>query len=198
MISFYAAAIGVMFLLFTASGSAGALLDEQDSGTLDRVLSSRVTMTTLLAGKLAFNTLLAFVQLVVMFLWGWAVFHLDFFTHIPGFIVMGVCTAFAVAAFGILLASLCHSRGQLGAVSTLLILMMSSLGGSMFPRFLMPEAVQKAGLFTINAWAIDGFTKVFWRDLPISALWPQVSVLLAIGIALFVIARRVARRWEFS
>ena len=28
MISFYAAAIGVMFLLFTASGSAGALLDE--------------------------------------------------------------------------------------------------------------------------------------------------------------------------
>ena len=52
MISFYAAAIGVMFLLFTASGSAGALLDEAESGTLDRVLSSRVTMTTLLMGKL--------------------------------------------------------------------------------------------------------------------------------------------------
>ena len=26
--------------------------------------------------------------------------------------------------------------------------------------------MQKAGLLTINAWAIDGFTKVFWRDLP--------------------------------
>ena len=39
MISFYAAAIGVMFLLFTASGSAGALLDEAESGTLERVLS---------------------------------------------------------------------------------------------------------------------------------------------------------------
>ena len=198
MISFYAAAIGVMFLLFTASGSAGSLLDEQESGTLDRVLSSRVTMTTLLAGKLVFNTLLAFIQLAVMFLWGWAIFHLDFFTHIPGFIVMGICTAFAVAAFGILLASLCHTRGQLGAVSTLLILMMSSLGGSMFPRFLMPDAVQKAGLFTINAWAIDGFTKVFWRDLPVTSLWPQVAVLVAIGIVLFALARRIARRWEFS
>ena len=152
MISFYAAAIGVMFLLFTASGSAGSLLDEAESGTLDRVLSSRVTMTTLLAGKLTFNTLLAFVQLVVMFLYGWAVFHLDFFSHIPGFVVMGLSTAFAVAAFGILLASMCHTRGQLGAVSTLLILIMSSLGGSMFPRFLMPPAMQKAGLFTINAW----------------------------------------------
>jgi ABC-2 type transport system permease protein len=198
LISFYAAAIGVMFLLFTASGAAGSLLDEADSGTLDRVLSSHVTMTTLLAGKLTFNTLLAFTQLVVMFLWGWAVFHVDFFTHIPGFIVMGLCTAFAVAAFGILLASICHTRGQLAAVSTLLILIMSSVGGSMFPRYMMPDAMQKAGLFTINAWAIDGFTKVFWRDLPLTALWPQIGVLLGVGIVLFILARWIARRWEFA
>jgi ABC-2 type transport system permease protein len=198
MVSFEAAAIGVMFLLFTASGSAGALLDEAESGALDRVLSSRITMTGLLLGKLVFNILLAFTQLTVMFLWAWAVFHLDFFTHIPGFIVMGLSTAFAVAAFGMLLASICRTRGQLGALSTLFILTMSAIGGSMFPRFLMPEAMQKAGLWTINAWAIDGFTKVFWRDLPVSALWQQVSVLLAIGIVLFLIARRIARRWEYA
>jgi ABC-2 type transport system permease protein len=197
MISFYAAAIGVMFLMFTASGSAGALLDEAESGTLERVLSTRVTMTKLLAGKLVFNTGLAFVQLVVMFLWGWAVFKLDFFSHLPGFAVMGLCTAFAVAAFGMLLASACQTRAQLGALSTLVILIMSSVGGSMFPRFLMPEAMQKAGLLTINAWAIDGFEKVFWRDLPVTALWPQVAVLLGVGVVLFVIARRVARRWEY-
>lgn len=197
MISFYAAAIGVMFLMFTASSSAGALLDEAESGTLERVLSTRVTMTKLMAGKLVFNTGLAFFQLVVMFLWGWLAFHLDFFSHLPGFAVMGLCTAFAVAAFGMLLASACHTRAQLGALSTLVILIMSSVGGSMFPRFLMPEAMQKAGLLTINAWAIDGFTKVFWRDLPVADLWPQVGVLVGIGVALFAIARRIARRWEY-
>ena len=198
MVSFYAAGIGVMFLLFTASGAAGALLDEAESGTLDRVLSSRVTMTSLLFGKLTYNSLLAFSQLVVMFLWGWAVFKLDFWPHIPGFIVMGVCTAVAVAAFGMLLASVCKTRAQLGALSTLIILIMSSIGGSMFPRFLMPDAMQKAGLLTINAWAIDGFTKIFWRDEPVSHLWPQVLVLLGIAVVLFGIARRVARRWEFA
>lgn len=198
MISFYAAAIGVMFLLFTASGAAGALLDEAESGTLDRVLSSRVTMTSLMLGKLIFNSLLAFSQLVVMFLWGWAVFRLDFWTHIPGFTVMGMCTAVAVGAFGMLLASVCHTRAQLGALSTLIILVMSSVGGSMFPRFLMPGAMQKAGLLTINAWAIDGFTKIFWRDEPVSHLWPQVLVLVGIAVVLFAIARRVARRWEFA
>jgi len=198
MISFYAAAIGVMFLLFTASGAAGALLDEAESGTLDRVLSSRVTMTSLLLGKLTYNSLLAFSQLVVMFLWGWAVFKLDLWSHIPGFIVMGVCTAVAVASFGMLLASICRTRAQLGALSTLVILIMSSIGGSMFPRFLMPEAMQKAGLLTINAWAIDGFTKIFWRDEPVSHLWPQVLVLVGTAVVFFAIARRVARRWEFA
>ena len=67
-----------------------------------------------------------------------AVFHLDFRNHVAGFVVMGECTAFAVATFGI------------------------------------------------------------WRDLPVSALWPQVAVLLGIGTMLFLIARRIARRWEFA
>jgi ABC-2 type transport system permease protein len=198
MVSFYAAAIGVMFLLFTASNAAGALLDEAESGTLERVLSTRVTMTKLLGGKLVFNTLLAFTQLVAMFVWAQAMFKVDFVGHLAGFTVMGLCTAFAVAAFGLLLASACRTRAQLGALSTLVILIMSSVGGSMFPRYLMPESMQKAGLATINAWAIDGFTKVFWRDLPLGDLWPQVSVLVGIGVVLFLIARRVARRWEFA
>ena len=64
-----------------------------------------------------------------------------------------------------------------------MILIMSAIGGSMFPRFLMPEAMQKAGLLTINAWAIDGFTKVFWRDQPVSNLWQQVRCCWGSGCA---------------
>ena len=198
MISFYAAGVGVMFLLFTASGAGGSLLDEAENGALDRILSARVSMTTLLAGKMTYCTLLACLQLTLMFLWGAAVFHLDLFTHLPGFFVMTIATSFAIASFGMLLASVAHTRAQLGAVSTLIILTMSAVGGSMFPRFLMPEMMQKAGLFTFNAWAIDGYTKVFWRDEPISHLAPQVAVLAGSGVALFLVARRFARKWEYT
>jgi ABC-2 type transport system permease protein len=196
MIAFYAAGIGVMFLLFTASAAGGTLLDEAESGALDRILSARVSMTTLLAGKMTYSMLLACSQLTLMFLWGAAVFHLDLFTHLPGFIVMTVATSFAVASFGMLLASVSHTRAQQAAVATLIILTMSAIGGSMFPRFLMPEAMKKVGLLTFNAWAIDGYTKVFWRDEPVSHLAPQVAVLLGSGVVIFLIARRFARRWE--
>jgi ABC-2 type transport system permease protein len=66
----------------------------------------------------------------------------------------------------------------------------------MFPRFLMPELMKKIGLFTFNGWAIDGYTKVFWRDEPISSLVPQLEVLIGSGIVLFLLARLFARRWE--
>ena len=198
MIEYYAAAVGVMFLLFTASAAGGSLLDESESGALDRILSARVSMTTLLAGKMAYSALVASAQLTLMFLWGAAVFHLDLFTHLPGFIVMTAATSFAVASFGMLLASVSHTRAQSGGISTLIILTMSAIGGSMFPRYFMPEAMQKVGLLTFNAWAIDGYTKVFWRDEPVLRLAPQVAALVGAGIVLFLVARRFARRWEYS
>ncbi|HTO91121.1 MAG TPA: ABC transporter permease [Candidatus Sulfotelmatobacter sp.] len=196
MISFYAAGIAVMFLLFSAAASGGALLDEQDSGTLERVLTTRVGMNGLLIGKWIHITSLGILQIVVMFLWGTVVFHLDLFSHLPGFAIMTVATAAAAAALGLVLATASRSRQQLMGVANVVILSMSALGGSMFPRFLMSATMQKIGLVTFNAWALDGYLKVFWRELPISSLAPQVGVLAGLTIAFLITARWLARRWE--
>lgn len=198
IVAFYVAGIGVMFLLFSASGAGGSLLDEADSGAMDRVLSTKVSMTNLLTGKLIYLTLLGSAQLTVMYVWAASVFKVELWSHIPGFLIMTVATSIASSTVGLLLASICRSRAQLGAVSTLVILSMSALGGSMFPRYIMPESMQKVGLITFNAWAIDGFQKVFWREEPIIHLWPQVAVLLGIALVLFAAARHFARRWEIS
>jgi ABC-2 type transport system permease protein len=196
LVSFYAAGVGVMFLLFSVSGASGTLLDEVDSGTLDRVLSTRVGMRGLLVGKWLFLTLTGLAQLTVMFLWGRLAFGLDLFHHLPGFVVMTAFTAAAAAGFGLMLATLARTRAQLSGMSTIIILTMSSLGGSMFPRFLMSETMQKLGLLTFNAWALDGYLKVFWRNAAIWELWPQVLVLTVLAIVFMTLARTFARRWE--
>jgi len=196
LISFYAAGIGVMFLLFSVSGASGSLLDEMDTGTLDRVLSTRVGMTGLLTAKWLFIAFLGALQLTAMFLWGRLAFGVDLFHHLPGFAVMTIFTASAASAFGLMLATLAKTRAQLSGMGTILILTMSALGGSMFPRFLMSETMQRIGLLTFNAWALDGYLKVFWRDAPVWQLWPQVLVLTVIAAVLLSLARLFARRWE--
>ena len=199
LVSFYAAGIGVMFLLFSAVGGAGAaLLEEIEAGTFERLLSTRVGMTGLLLGKWLFLAIMGAAQLTVMFLWGALVFNLPLFSHLGGFAVMTIVTAAAAAALGLVLATLAKSRGQLQGFSTILILTMSALGGSMFPRFLMTETMQKVGLLTFNGWALDGYLKVFWRELPILQLWPQVLVLVTLTVVFLSLARVLARRWEMA
>ncbi|MEO6028032.1 MAG: ABC transporter permease [Candidatus Binatia bacterium] len=198
VISYYAAAIGVMFLLFTMSTAMRGLVQEAESGTLERLLSTDLTMGPLLFARWSFATVVGCVQLAVMFLWGWAIFGLDLFApgHLAGTVVMTLVSAAAAASFGLVLGTLCRSAAQLQGLSTVVILLMSALGGSMVPRYLMPEAMQRVGLLTFNAWAVQGYEKVLWRDAPVAALWPEVSLLGALTLVGLLVARRLARRWE--
>ncbi|NNE00948.1 MAG: ABC transporter permease, partial [Pirellulaceae bacterium] len=100
------------------------------------------------------------------------------------------------SSLSLLLATVCHSRSQLNGVSVILILTMSALGGSMVPRYIMSEELRQYGLLTFNAWALDGFDKVFWRDLPVRELAPQLIVLWTTAVVMAIAARLFARRWE--
>ena len=198
MVAFYAAGIAVMFIMFSAAGAGGVLIEETESGTLERVLTTGLGMNGLLASKWIYLTSLACMQICVMFVWGMLVFRLPLLSHLPGFAIMTVCTAGAAAAFGLVLATLSRTRQQLSGLANLLVLSLNAIGGSMFPRFLMSEQLQKISLVGFNAWALDGYLKVFWREVPLAALAPQVGALLGFTVLFLVLARRLARRWEVA
>lgn len=198
VIAMYAAGIAVMFLLFSATTASGSLLEERENSTLDRLLCSRLTMDQLLLGKWAYLTAVGCIQMFLMFLWGSLVFRIELWRHFDGFAAMTLVTAGAAASFALLLASLCKSRTQLGWLSTIVILSMSALGGSMVPRYLMSESMQKVGLATFNAWALEGFNKVFWRELSLEEIGLELGVLTGCAAVFIVLARLFAVRWERS
>jgi ABC-2 type transport system permease protein len=136
------------------------------------------------------------LQVTVMFAWAQLAFGVDLVGHLPGFTVMTAVTAGAAGSFALTLAALCKTRVQLNAVAIIVILCMSALGGSMVPRYVMSETMKEFGRVTFNAWALDGYTKVFWRDLPVRELLPELSVLISVSLVLLIVARLLARRWE--
>ena len=205
MVSYYVAAIGVMFLLFSMSGAAGSILEEEENGTLERVLTSSLGMMSLLLGKWIFYCMLGFIQVLIMFIWASIFFDLPLWTpyYLTGCVLITLVTASAAAAFGILLAVICRSRAQLSGISTVVILVMSAMGGSMVPRMLMPEFMQKVGKFTFNGQALDGYLNIFWHYDPalsawrnLGTTWPQVLILTAMTLVCLGLARFFARRWE--
>jgi ABC-2 type transport system permease protein len=197
-IAFFAAGLGVMFLMFAVTGRSAILLEERESGVLGRLLAARVGMTRVLLGRWLFLLLLGASQVLVMFLWAAVAFGLDLFTlrHLAGFGLTTLAVAAAAAAFGLILSAACRTRAQLNGVSVVVVLILSVLGGNLFPGFLMPAGLQSIGRLTFNSWALEAYRKVFWYESPVQELTPQIVALCSAALVFFALARWIARRWE--
>jgi len=97
VVSMYAAGIAVMFLLFGATGGGGALLEERENQTLERLLATQLTMDQLLLGKWFHMTAIGTLQMLVMFAWAQLVFGVDLIGHLDGFMIMTLVTALAAS-----------------------------------------------------------------------------------------------------
>lgn len=182
------AGTAIMMLLFSIAGIGGGLLDEKDAGTLKRLLYSPLKPTDILFGKMGASLALSILQLVMMFVFAWLVFGLPILKDIPSLILMILATAFAVSSFGIFLVSIAKSRQQLNGFSTIIIMLMSAIGGSMVPIFIMPAIMQKIAVVSINYWGIQGFYDILWRNLPLIDILPRMAVLVGMGLVMTFIS----------
>lgn len=201
MISYYAAAISVMFVMFSMSGAASSLLEHEEKGTLERLLSGGVTIFRLLLAHWLFCVVMGVIQIGFMLVFASIVFGLDLW-NLPTLIgagVMALASSMASAAFVLMFATLCRSRKQLEGLSSIVILIMSAIGGSMMPRFIMPAFVLKLSSVAFNSWAMDGFLDVFWHRIPgesvLAAIAPEVAVILGMAAVFLFVASYSSRRW---
>lgn len=188
------AGTAILMLLFSVAGLGTSILEEKENGTIKRLLYSPLKGSTILYGKMLFAFFIAVLQLTLMFLFAWIAFGLDLTINIPALIIMITATAFAVSSFGIFLAAVSKTRQQAQSLGTLVVLIMSAIGGSMMPLFFMPAIMQKLAVFSVNYWGIQGFYDIFWRALPLSGVLPNVFVLLGIGVFMTLVSVRLFKR----
>ncbi len=185
--------IAVMMLLFGLVAAGGTLLEEHDQGTLQRLRLAPEGGATILLGKFLFTATLGYAQILVLFLYGGLVFSIPVFRDPLAIAVHSLAVVIAATGLGLVLAVYARSRKQLEGFSTLVILVMSALGGSWFPLIATPEWYRKLGHFTLNAWAMDGYQGILWYGKGLSGIWLELLVLLAIALVTSWLA---ARGWQ--
>ncbi|MCF6347810.1 MAG: ABC transporter permease [Flavobacteriaceae bacterium] len=188
------AGTAIMMLLFSITTIGGGLLDEKEAGTLKRLLYAPVKPTDILFAKMGTALVLSILQLVVMLIFAWLAFGLLIFKDIPSLVILVLSIAFAVSSFGIFLVAVAKTRQQLQGLSTIIILLMSAIGGSMIPLFVMPAIMQKIAVVSLNYWGIQGFFDIFWRNLPLIDILPKIGVLLVIGLVMTLISIRLFKK----
>jgi ABC-2 type transport system permease protein len=192
LVAYSAGAVAFMFLLFASVHGAVSLLEEQESGILDRVLAGPGGIGVLVDGKFLYVIGQGFVQVTVIFAVAWLVYDVDVPGHLGAWLLITLAASVSAAGLAMLLATACSTRRQAQTVANTVILVLSALGGSMVPRFLMPEVLKDLGWLTPNTWALEAYSGVFWRGEPVSSVLLPIALLAGVGIAGWAIARSLA------
>lgn len=182
------AGTAIMMLLFSVRSIGSGMLEEKENGVLKKLLQSPITPFEILFGKMLTAVIVAIFQLSVMFVFSWLAFGLDIFMNLPALIIMILTTAIACSAFGVLLASIVRSKKQADSLSTIIILFMSAIGGSMIPLYIMPAFMQDAAVISVNYWSIQGFYDIFWRETGVAGVTQNAIVLIAITTGVLAIS----------
>ncbi|MHC4838591.1 MAG: ABC transporter permease [Planctomycetota bacterium] len=190
--------IAVMMVLFGLTASAVTLLRERDEGTMRRLLSLPLPPAAILLGKAGATLVVGMIQITLLFLVGEILFGIGIWRDPLTLIVLMLSTVAAASAFGLLIAGWAKTPKQAEGMSTLLILVMSCLGGSWFPLQMLdlPAAIEVAMRLTINHWAVSGYQELFWRtsSLADSGVQLSVAMLWLFTVAAGFLALRLFRR----
>lgn len=188
LLVYYAGAVSILFLMFTAMQGAVTLIDERRAGLRLRLGLSAGGVTPLLGGRMLWLTALGVVQALVLFLVAAVVYGVPLLAHLAAWSAIAICAAAASAGIALALAAACQTREQAQPISTFTFLILAAIGGSMAPRFLMPEALRALGWLTPHTWVIEAYQTVLWRGLVNRTVVEAWAVLASIAAAGFVTA----------
>ena len=181
-----------MFVLFAISLSAQVIVEERRKGTLERLLTTRLTRGELFVGKFLSGVLRGFLQALTLLVLSYIVFQL--FPPLSFLQVLVVAFIFAAAssALGLVIAAIARTPDQAIWISVVFTNVSVILGGTFFA---IPAGTFFATLskFSINTYVNDALVGMITQGKSLSTYWFDVAVIVAVTVAALILSRMFFR-----
>ena len=182
----------IMGILFLAQSATRDILRDRESGLLRHLLTAPVSVNDYLGGKclsVFAVTILGFTLFVLIGIaagihWGPA----------PAVVALMLASALATAGLLILIMSLVGSERQGDALTTMVIIVSSMLGGAFIPVSQMPSFLKPISASTLVYWSTEGFSKLIIDGGGLADIVPNLAVLTVVGLILMLIGALVLKR----
>jgi ABC-2 type transport system permease protein len=182
-------------MFFIVNAIANLLVQENDNGTLSRLLTLGVSPGIQLLSKglpYFFVNCLQAATMLAVGVWLMPLLGGDglSLTHIHWGSLILLISALSLAAVGmaLALASLIRTHAQASTLGPIINVLMAALGGVMVPTSIMPQAMQTLAGYSPMNWGLEGLMAVLLRHSSPGEILQPVLSLAGFGAIMLIVA----------
>lgn len=182
---YYAAAMGVMFLLMTVVQGVSTMILEKEQEVFKRLLISNLTYINYLTGKMIGLIVISLIQAFVIIIGTKFIFGVNWGNSIAGVVIMTFAFVISACGLGVLAGSFIKTEKAFNAAGMLGTQIFAALGGSMAPLYIFPDWFVSVSKILPNGLALQTYLDLmsgssFFEIIP--------AVLSSIGLGLLFFA----------
>jgi ABC-2 type transport system permease protein len=154
---------------------------------MPRVLAAPIRGSSVIVGKALTALVVGVVSLGVMFTIFGLLLDVDWGDPLT-LAVISVVTVLSVMGVTAVVQLFAKTQQQADAYSSMVGVLFALIGGSFFPLFQMPEAIQRISVIAPNAWALRAFNDIVYDGATLPDLGTHLIVILAFTVVTGTIA----------
>ena len=181
-----------MFVLFAITLSARAIVEERRKGTLERLLTTRLSVGQLFIGKFLASASRGFVQTLILLILAYIVFQLFTPLSFVETLVIALIFAAAASALGLVIASIARSENAATWIAVFFTMAMVMLGGTFF-TISEGSALYPISRFSVNTYANDAFKMIMAQGGSLADVGLELGVMGGVIVVGLVLSRILFR-----
>jgi ABC-2 type transport system permease protein len=184
--------IVTMYVLFAVAMTARVIVEERRKGTLERLLSTRLSVGELFFGKFLANMSRGFVQTLVLLVLAYIVFEIFTpLTFIQSLVVALIFTG-AASAIGLIIASIARSEEGAAWIAVVFSVISFMFGGTFF-TIAKDSALYTLSRISINTYANDSFHTILAEGGSLADVRTDLLILVGVMVVGLAISRMLFR-----
>ena len=182
----------VMFVMFSVTLAAQAMVEDRRTGTLERLMTTRLGVNQLFLGKFLSGVARAMFQTLVMLSLAFVVFQPGGALEFVELLAFALLAAAAFTAVSLVIGAMARTRNQAAWAAVFFTLLMVVFSGTFFviSEGTLMHSISRA---TINAYAIDAMQNIIAGDEHLGQQWLEMAVMMGVAAVGLTLARLLFR-----
>jgi ABC-2 type transport system permease protein len=183
---YYAAAMGVMFLLMTVVQGVSNMIQEKEQEVYKRLLISNLTYSHYLAGKMLGLFVVCTAQFFIIIFGTRLLYGVRWGNSLAGVSLITIAYVISACGLGVLAGTLLKTEKSFNVAGMIGTQLFAAVGGSMVPLYIFPDGVITLTKLLPNGLALQSYLKLM-SGSSFTEILGSAAGLLGLGLLFFTI-----------